>query len=151
MLYRLIPLGLLVALAGIAHAEVLPPSPQNPTSLQIAQSEADRAGQVDPNKPIRIEIANAGGVDIMFSLTQPVSATRRLPAGGEIAFGTTHTSFLPPPVYLIAYAEMTEVAINFYVLSTDNNVVEVVVGGQYSDVPAGRTLTIEPNGDVYVF
>jgi len=151
MLYRFISLGVVLAASGLLQASVLPSLAQEQASPQIAQSADDRVGQINPNAPIRIDIANAGDLDIVFSLSQPVSASRVAPAGGEISFGTTHTSFLPPPVYLLAYPEETEIAVNFYVLSTANNIIEIVIGEQLSDVPSGRTLTIEPDGSVYIF
>ncbi|WP_088889910.1 hypothetical protein [Leptolyngbya ohadii] len=142
-------------LAGLALLAGLPavalPPPRLEIPIEIAQEVTQKVGQVNPNRPIRIEITNAGQLDLEFALTQPVSAQRRLPAGGEIAFGSTSTSFLPPPVYLMAYPEESEIAVNMYVLSTDRNVVEVVVGQQAGILPGGRTLTIDSDGSVYVF
>jgi hypothetical protein len=145
----------LVALGGLP-ADALPShldasSMGMRPSVEIAQGANSRVGQVNPNRPIRIEITNAGEADTIFSLSQPISAERRAPVGETIAFGSTQTSYLPPPVYLMAYPEETEIAVNIYVLSTTNNVVKVVVGQQLSDIPGGRTLTIEADGSVYVF
>lgn len=156
MMYRLALVGVGLVALGALQAEALPSYSDairtgvNP-SIEIAQGADNRVGQVNPRRPIRIEITNAGEADTIFSLSQPISAERRAPVGETIAFGSTQNSYLPPPVYLMAYPEETEIAINIYVLSTTNNVVKVVVGQQLSDIPGGRTLTIEPDGSVYVF
>jgi hypothetical protein len=150
ILHRFVLAGLMLASAGGLSAAAVLSYPQG-ARIEIAQGATSQVGQVNPNQPIRIEVTNAGSLDLMFSLTQPISTERRVSAGEEIAFGSTSTSFLPPPVYLVAYPEVSEVAVNMYVLSTEGNVVEVVVGEQLGYLPGGRTLTIESDGSVYVF
>lgn len=114
-----------------------------------APPEEFRVGQVDPDRPIRIEITNGSDEAVLFEMTQPVSAQRELPPFGEIAFGTTHTSFLPPPVYLLAYPSEPEIGVNLYVTSIEDNVIEMVVSEQLSDIPGDRILEILADGSVY--
>ena len=156
LMHRLAWFGLSLACIGLLPADVSPSLASTPAPIELAQDELaqdieERVGQVNPNRPIRIEILNAGDASVIFSLTEPVSTQRQLPPRGEIAFGTTHTSFLPPPVYLLAYPETTEIGVNLYVVSTANNVIEIVVGEQISDIPGGRALTIEEDGSIYIF
>lgn len=151
LIQRLAWFGISLACIGLLPAKVSPSLASSPAPIELAQGVEEQVGQVDPNRPIRIEILNAGDASVIFSLTEPVSTQRQLPPRGEIAFGTTHTSFLPPPVYLLAYPETTEIGVNLYVVSTANNVIEIVVGEQISDIPGGRALTIEEDGSIYIF
>jgi len=151
LIHRLAWFGISLACIGLLPANVSPSLASIPAPIELAQGVEDRVGQVNPNRPIRIEILNAGDTSVIFSLTEPVSTQRQLPPRGEISFGTTHTSFLPPPIYLLAYPETTEIGINLYVVSTANNVIEIVVGEQISDIPGERALAIEEDGSIYIF
>ena len=107
--------------------------------------------RVDPDSPIRIDVVNGGELPIMFELTEPIVLQRELPPLGEISFGTTHTSYLPPPLSLLAYPLEDEIGINLYVVSAEDNVIEVVVSEQLSDIPGGRSMVITETGGIYLF
>ncbi|MGP1382345.1 MAG: hypothetical protein ACTS2F_02240 [Thainema sp.] len=144
-----------IAIAAVATDTSQPHTSQPHTSqadaAHMAQSVREPVGRIDPDQPIRIDIVNGGDLEVLFELTQPGTIRRTLPPNGEISFGSTRTSFLPPPVYLAIDPSLNDVGINLYVVSTANNVVEVVVSEQTSMIPGAITLSIEPNGFVYVY
>ncbi|NJR57573.1 MAG: hypothetical protein HC769_01140 [Cyanobacteria bacterium CRU_2_1] len=118
--------------------------------LDIAQTAGQAIASVDPSRPIQIEIINAGGTTITCRLTQPASTDRDIPPGGSITFGTTTTSFLPVPIYLVAYPETPDIGLSMDVIASDN-VVTIVIGEALSDIPGQTTVSIETNGAVYTY
>jgi len=142
-----------VALTSISMFMIMPYSPVLGQTIETreVQPPGDQVGRVNPNQPIKIEIANGSNKSVQFILTEPVSTLRRLSPNGQISFGTTHTNYLAPPTYLLAYPNEQEIGINLYVISTENNIVKVVVSEQRSQIPGNRNLSIEADGGVYVF
>jgi len=148
--------GSMPALA--APTDVVPSSaaaiPSDQVIGQVNFRGASPDGQLNPNRPIRIDVVNGGDIPIMFELTQPSVLQRELPPNGTISFGTTHTSYLPPPVILLAYPPSDnpeDIGINLYIVSVENNIVEVVVSEQLSDIPGDRSIEIDTAGFVYSY
>lgn len=157
--HNLLTLSIAAAFSGIVQATIVPAhaDTHSPTSATIGQAnfrgEAP-VGQLNPSRPIRIDVVNGGDVPIIFEITQPSVIQRELPPNGTISFGTTHTSYLPPPVILLAYPpseNLEDIGINLYVVSVENNIVEVVVSEQLSDIPGDRSIEIDTNGFVYSY
>ena len=157
-------LGLVSVLLGIgpatvASANVISPSGEAPAFESVVAQTASPEdpfaepplARVDPDSPIRIDVVNGGELPIIFELTEPIALQRELPPLGEISFGTSHTSYLPPPLSLLAYPLEDEIGINLYVVSAEDNVIEIVVSEQLSDIPGGRSMVITETGGIYLF
>jgi hypothetical protein len=158
--HHFLAVGIVGVLAGQTQAIAILPSMSIPPAAipateprlgQIDFRDEEPVGQLAPDRPIRIDVINGGDATVTFELTQPRVLRRELPPQGEISFGTTHTSYLPPPVYLLAYPSDPEIGINLYIVSVVDNVVEVVVSEQISDIPGDRTIEITPTGAVYAY
>lgn len=120
-----------------------------PAAIQVAQA-GDPVASVNPDRPIQIEVANAGGAVVTSRLTQPPTDDRRVVPGSSVSFGTTHTSYLPLPINLLVSPEAQDIGLSLYV-SAQDNVVRVVVAQARSDVPGSTSVRIAPDGGVYVY
>ncbi|MBF2003629.1 MAG: hypothetical protein IGS38_23265 [Synechococcales cyanobacterium M58_A2018_015] len=148
------PVSISASLSLIALAILAPPIPLaarsvNLPDMQIAQAQ-EPEGRINPSRPIRIEVVNAGDAPITCVLTQPASAERTLAPGSRTSFGSTRTSYLPLPVNLLVYPQTTDVGLSSYIF-VEGNVVTVVVGAQLSATAGDISMTIEPNGNIYLF
>jgi hypothetical protein len=140
-----------LAVAGVALASLpVVALPTLTTSIDLAQSAVDPVASVDPDRPIQIEVINAGGVPITCRLTQPPTDDRRVVPGSRVTFGSTQTSYLPLPINFLASAEQQNIGLSLYV-TVENNVVQVVVAQARSDIPGSTSIRIDANGGVYVF
>lgn len=122
----------------------------NTSAIEIAQNAGDPVDSVVPDRPIQIEVVNAGGVPITCRLTQPPTDDRRVVPGSSVTFGTTHTSYLPLPLNLLVSPEAQDIGLSLYVTAEDN-VVRVVVAQARSDVPGSTSVRIAPAGGIYVY
>lgn len=118
--------------------------------IRVAQDARDAVAIVDPDRPIQIEVVNAGGVPITSRLTQPPTDDRRVTPGNSVTFGSTHTSYLPPPIYLLVSPEAENIGLSLYVTVKDNGV-KVVVAAARSDTPGSTSMRIAPDGGIYVY
>lgn len=119
-------------------------------AIDIAQNAGDAIASVDPDRPIQIEVVNAGGVPVTSKLTQPPSSDRRVTPGNSVTFGTTHTSYLPLPINLLVSPETQDIGLSLYV-SAAGNVVRVVVAQARSDIPGSTSVRIATDGGIYVY
>jgi hypothetical protein len=116
----------------------------------LAQSGRRTVGQINPSRPIQIEVINAGGVPITSQLTQPPTDERLVAPGNRVTFGSLTTSYLPTPIFFLAAPEEADIGLSLSVL-TEGNLVRVVIGAALSEVPGSRSMTIDTNGAIYVF
>lgn len=146
-------LGLMMAI-GAVSVVLRPVSvasvPAGEPGLDIAQTAAEPLASVNNSRPIAIEVINAGGATITTRLTQPASAERVLPPGSRTTFGTTTTSYLPLPIYLLAYPSDSQLGLSMDI-SVNDNLVTVIVGEQLSEIPGRTTVRIDQNGGVYAY
>lgn len=120
------------------------------TGIQIAQNEREPVAQIDPDRPILIEVVNAGGVPITCRLTQPATDDRVVAPGSSVTFGSATTSYLPVPIYFLAYPSEQNIGLSLYAL-VDDNVIQVVVAESFSDMPGTTAMSIDANGSIYVY
>lgn len=139
----------LMAIAGLPTAAAALPV-LHPAAIHIAQNAGTPAASIDPDRPIQIEVVNAGGAAVISRLTQPSSDDRRVAPGSSVTFGTTHTSYLPLPLNLLVAPEAENIGLSLYV-TAENNVVRVVVAAARSDIPGSTSVRIAPDGGVYVY
>lgn len=123
------------------------------TAQQTAPRPFRLVGQltarVDPNRPIQIEVVNAGRVPIQALLTQPPTDTRRVLPNESITFGSTSQSFLPPPIYFTASPERSDIGLSMYVSATGNRL-RIVIAQAPSDIPGNGAVIVERSGLVFV-
>lgn len=120
------------------------------TPIILAQSGRQPVGQINPNRPIQIEVINAGGAPVISRLTQPPTDERLVAPGRRVTFGSLTTSYLPTPIFFLASPQQSDIGLSLSVL-TEGNLVRVVVGAALSEVPGGTSMTIDTNGQIYVF
>lgn len=138
-----------IACSAIAPGIVAAVPPSN-LPIQVAQDARDAVAIVDPDRPIQIEVVNAGSVPIISRLTQPPTDDRRILPDSSVTFGTTHTSYLPPPIYMLISPEVEDIGLSLYVTVKDNSV-KVVVAQARSDIPGSTSMRIAPDGGIYVY
>lgn len=144
-----------IPILAIAGAALLPMAGSalpilNASAIDLAQNAGDSVASVVPDRPIQIEVVNAGGVPITARLTQPPTDDRRVVPGNSVTFGTTHTSYLPLPINLLVTPEAQDIGLSLYV-TAENNVVKVVVAQARSDIPGSTSMRIAPDGGIYVY
>jgi hypothetical protein len=134
-------LALPLAIAPIAKTSAEP----------VLTAQANVAvGYVNPNQPIQIEVVNAGGVPIRCRLTLPATDERTVAPGGRTTFGSLNTSYLPVPIYFLAFPENNDIGLSLYVI-TEGNRVEVVMAQARSEVPGSTAMNIDPDGGIYIY
>ncbi|MBF2046691.1 MAG: hypothetical protein EDM05_61355 [Leptolyngbya sp. IPPAS B-1204] len=136
--------------ATLLPSAVLPISAERSFGFEVAQSAAEAIGQVNPNRPVQIEVVNAGDAPITCMLTQPASAERRVPPGGKTTFGSTRTNYLPLPINFLAYPDRDNIGISSYVF-VEGNVVKIVIGEQISQISGDISLNINEDGSIFLF
>ncbi|MEM8603898.1 MAG: hypothetical protein AAGF24_08700 [Cyanobacteria bacterium P01_H01_bin.121] len=132
----------------VAQAAQLPISPA-PILAQSFNRPPD--GRINPDLPIKITITNAGNTVVEAQLTQPASSERPIAPGRSVSFGTTHTSYLPLPLYMVVNPTVQDLRVDLDIVSTTGNTINLVVREQGGNIPGDRSLSINEAGAIYVF
>jgi hypothetical protein len=120
------------------------------STIDIAQNAGQPVASINPSRPVQIEVVNAGGAPVTCRLTQPPTDDRRVLPGSSVTFGSTQTSYLPLPIYFLISPEEANIGLSLYV-STEANLIRVVVAEARSDIPGSTSLRVDANGGVYVY
>lgn len=149
MKFRLTSVAIFACAAFVPLAVATPLSSSAPV-VEVAQSAERPVARINPNRPIQIEVVNAGDTSITCMLTQPASAERIVPPGGKTTFGSTRTSYLPLPINFLAYPDQVNIGISSYVF-VEGGVLTIVIGEQLSQSAGDISMNVDTNGNIYLY
>lgn len=149
MRFSFTPVAAFACIALLPHAIATPSIFSSPV-FQVAQSAERPVARINPNRPVQIEVVNAGDAPITCALTQPASAERIVPPGSKTTFGSTRTSYLPLPINFFAYPNQDNIGISSYVF-VEGGMLTIVIGEQYSESSGDISVNVDTEGNIYLY